>query len=74
MTFRTDLSEAQSFIDRAQQINAKAEIARLAKIKAINSAITLILTIAAIGIFFAVAEKQQAYQDRDRQEITSWTK
>lgn len=53
-------------------INARAapilaDYSRL--IKALNAGITLILTIAAIGIFFAVAEKQQAEQDRINQEI-----
>lgn len=58
-------------------INARAapvlaEYQRL--IKALNAGVTVILIIAAIGIFFAVADRQIADQDRDRQEVISWTK
>lgn len=58
-------------------INARAapvlaEYQRL--IKALNAGVTVILIIAAIGIFFAVADRQFEDQDRDRQEVISWTK
>ncbi|MBO9099474.1 MULTISPECIES: hypothetical protein [unclassified Rhizobium] len=54
-------------------INARAapilaEQARL--IKALNAGISLIITLAAVGIFFAVAEHQLAEQAKINQEIT----
>jgi hypothetical protein len=74
-TFHSTLSEAQSFVDRAHQINAKAETARQAKIQAVNSAITIVLSAAAIVVFFAVWDQQLADQGKINQEqIASWTK
>jgi adenine/guanine phosphoribosyltransferase-like PRPP-binding protein len=68
------MTEIQADLDA---INARAapilaDYSRL--IKALNTGVTLILTIAAIGIFFAVAESHFETVDRINQEQISWAK
>jgi len=70
MTFRTDITEAKSAVQRAQEINAKAEIERQSFIKAANAAVTVILSIAALAAFFVLAEHRLETQDKRNQEQT----
>lgn len=70
MTFQSSLSEAQSYLDRAHQINAKAEIARKRVVRAINATMTFMLAAAAIFVFLAVWDQQLADQGKINQEIT----
>ncbi|MGQ4813081.1 hypothetical protein ACCZ74_12375 [Agrobacterium vitis] len=69
-----DLHQAQSFVDRAASINAKADTERMSMVRAINHAIIVVLLLGFAGTFLITAEQHQKRIDLVNQEQVSWQK
>jgi len=70
MTFRSDLDQASSAIERAIAINAKHETERLKLIDAINKAIVVIGVLTIFGLAVMHGAEQSRKFVLDQQEIT----
>ncbi|NTA27446.1 hypothetical protein [Allorhizobium ampelinum] len=67
-----DLHQAQSFVDRAAAINAKADHERMSIMRAINKAIVVVLFLGFAGTFIVAAEEHQKKMDLINQEQVAY--
>jgi len=70
MTFRSDLDQASSAIERAIAINANHETERLKLIDALNKAIVVIGVLTLFGLAVMHGAEQSRKIALDQQEIT----